>query len=80
MRKMFTGGFLPALFHLDEGRKHTMFKFQEIGQDLAYFKLWQGFYKRKVTAKKTWEVVVKIGSVLAIILSIIKLWETISKK
>lgn len=80
VRKMFTGGFLPALFHLDEGRTHTIFAFGEVGNDLAYFKLWQIYYKRKVTVKKVWEVVVKTGSVLAIILSLIKLWETVSKK
>jgi hypothetical protein len=80
VRKMFTGGFLPALFHLDEGRQHTIIAFQEIGEDLAYFKLWQDYYKRKVTAKKVWDFVVKVGSVLAIILSLIKLWETFFKK
>jgi hypothetical protein len=79
VRKMFTGGFLPALFHLDEGRKHRMFGFQEIGHDLAYFKLWQDYYKRKVTAQKVWDIIVKIGSVLAIGLSLIKLWETFQK-
>ena len=76
VRKMFTGGFLPALFHLYEGKKHTMFGFQEIGHDLAYFKLWQDYYKRKVTANKIWDVAIKVGSILAIVLSIIKLWET----
>ena len=75
VRKMFTGGFLPALFHLDEGRKHTMFGFKDIGHDLAYFKLWQNYYNCKVTTKKIWDVVVKVGSVLAIILSIIKFLE-----
>jgi len=80
VRKMFTGGFLPALFHLDEGKKNTIFEFQGVGHNLAYFKLWQDYYKRKMTAKKVWDTVVKVGSVLAIILSIIKLWETFSKK
>jgi hypothetical protein len=75
VRKMFTGGFLPALFHLDEVRKFTMSSFKDIGHDLAYFKLWQNYYKRKVIAKKIWDVVVKVGSVLAIILSIIKFLE-----
>lgn len=37
VRKMFTGGFLPALFHLDEGRSHTIFAFKEVGNDLAHF-------------------------------------------
>ena len=79
VRKMFTGGLLPALFHLDEGRSHTIFAFKEVGNDFAYFKLWQDYYKRKVTASKIWNFVIKIGSILAIILSIIKLWETIAK-
>jgi hypothetical protein len=78
VRKLFTGGLLPALFQLDEGRSHTIYAFKEVGNDLAYFKLWQDYYKRKVTASKIWNFVIKIGSILAIILSIIKLWETIA--
>lgn len=53
----------------------TTIYFQGIGHDLAYFKLWQNYYKRKVTVKRVWDAIVKVGSVLAIILSIIKLWE-----
>lgn len=79
VRKMFTGGFLPALFHLDEGRSHTIFDFAGVGHDLAYFKLWQVYYKRKITKQKIWEIVIKVGSLLGIILSIIKLWEVLSK-
>lgn len=77
VRKMFIGGFLPALFHLDEGRKHTIVDFEGVGHDLAYFKLWQSYYKRKVTAIKTWDIIIKVGSVLAIALSLLKLWETL---
>lgn len=80
VRKMVTGGFLLALFHIDEGRSHTIFAFKEGGNDLAYFKLWQEYYRRKVTATKIWNILIKIGSILAIILSIIKLWETLFKK
>jgi hypothetical protein len=79
VRKMFTGGFLPALFHLDEGRTHTIFDFGGIGQDLAYFKRWQIYYKRKVTKAKIWEIVIKSGSILAILLSLIKIKETFFK-
>jgi hypothetical protein len=80
VRKMFTGGFLPALFELDEGRKHTMFDFKQIGHDLAFFKLWQEYYKKRVTTKKIWTILTRVGSVLAIILSVIKLWETFLQK
>lgn len=77
VRKMFTGGFLPALFGLDETRKHTIFRFDDIGENWAYFQYWQKYYKRKITEEKIWDYIVKIGSILAIILSIIKFFETI---
>ncbi|MRT93128.1 hypothetical protein [Ancylomarina sp. 16SWW S1-10-2] len=53
------------------------FAFKEVGNDLAHLKLWQDYYRRKVTAKKIWNIVIKTGSILAIILSLIKLWETL---
>jgi len=76
-RKMFRGGFLPALFHLDNGKKHTIVMFEEAGDDMGYFKLWQEYHKRKITTKKAWNVIVKTGSVLAIILTVIKLIEVL---
>lgn len=78
VRKMFTGEFLPALFQLDESRRNTIHNFSAIGENWAYFKLWQKYYKRKVTKEKIWNLVVKTGSILAIILSIIKLLELIN--
>jgi hypothetical protein len=77
VRKMFTGGFLPALFHLDETRQHIITDLEGIGEDMAYFVLWQKYYRRKVTAAKVWDVVMKTGSILAIILSVMKVYETI---
>jgi len=73
VRKMFTGGFLPALFHLDEGRKHTIVDFSGVGKSYAIFKQWQKHYKHKITAALIWEVIIKIGSILGIVLSIIAL-------
>lgn len=78
VRKMFTGEFLPALFELDESRRNTIHNFSATGENWAYFKLWQKYYKRKVTKEKIWNLVVKTGSILAIILSIIKLLEFIN--
>ena len=76
VRKMFTGGFLPALFELDETREHKLIDFKAVGENWAYFTHWQTYYKRKVTLTKTLDIIIKSGSVLAIILSIIKLLET----
>ena len=75
VRKMFTGGFLPALFELDESRGHTIFDFPAIGENWAYFKYWQIYKKRKITKEKIWNVTVKVGGVLAIILSVLKFLE-----
>lgn len=74
-RKMFRGGFIPSLFYLDNSRERTTFDFKGTGESLAYFKLWQEYYKSKVTKETIWSYVIKIGSFLGIILAIIKLYE-----
>jgi len=79
VRKMFTGGFIPALFELDESREHVLFDFPAVGESWAYFNHWQTYQKRKITKEKIWNVVVKIGSVLAILLSFLKLIEFINQ-
>jgi len=78
VRKMFTGGLLPSIFELDEGRGYTIFDFKATGENWAYFNYWQKYYRQKVILNKVWEIVVKTGSILAIILTIIKLIETFS--
>lgn len=75
VRKMFRGGFIPALFHLDNGKDFKLFRFEEVGDDMGYFKLWQEYHRRKITAKRVWGIIVKTGSILAIILTVIKLVE-----
>ncbi|GGB70771.1 hypothetical protein GCM10007424_08440 [Flavobacterium suaedae] len=75
VRKMFTGGLLPALFGLDETRSHRFIDFEAVGENWAYFNYWQKYYRRKIIREKTWGYIIKLGSTLAIILSIIKLLE-----
>jgi len=77
VRKMFTGGFLPALFELDENRGHRLIDFNAVGDNWAYFSHWQTYQRRKIILTKIWDIVIKTGSILAILLSIIKLIETI---
>ena len=78
VRKGFTGGFLPSHFEMDESREHTIMRFEDVGEDWAYFYYWQKYYRRKITEEKIWEYIIKMGSILAIALSIIKLLETIN--
>jgi hypothetical protein len=80
VRKMFTGGFLPAVFQLDESRRHTFSDFEAAGENWAYFDHWQRLYKRKLFFKKCWENIIKIGSILGIALSILKLLEVFNGK
>ena len=75
VRKMFTGGLLPALFELDESRSHSIIDFPVVGNSWAYFNYWRKYQRRKITKEKIWDIVVKSGSVLAILLSILKFLE-----
>ncbi len=75
VRKMFIGGLLPAMFELSDDRSHTFIDFPGIGENWAYFKHWQKYYRRKITREKIWSIVLKSGSILAIFLSIIKVLE-----
>jgi hypothetical protein len=77
VRKMFTGGLLPAMFELDEGRGHRLCDFPGIGENWAYFNHWQIYYKRKVTREKIWDFIIKTGSILAFVLSFSKIIELI---
>lgn len=73
VRKMFNGGLLPTLFHLNDIREMTIGDFDAMGDNWAYFNHWQRRYKRTVTRAKVWNIVVGTGSILAFILSFIEL-------
>lgn len=75
VRKMFSGGFIPALFELDETRELQIFDFAAVGKDWAYFYMWRRLKKRKITISNVWTWIIKTGSILAIILTILKIIE-----
>ncbi len=79
VRKMFTGGLLLSHFELDESRGHTILDFPAVGENWAYFDYWQKYQKRKLTKEKIWGFTIKTGSLLAILLSIIKFIEYINQ-
>lgn len=79
VRKMFTGGLLPSTFGLNESRDYTIMDFKATGENWAYFDHWQKYQKHKITKAKIWDYTVKTGSILAIILSIIKFFELINQ-
>ena len=75
VRKMYIGGLLPCLFHLNNAKGHTITDFVGFGENWAYFNNWQHYYKRKVTKTKVWDYIVKSGGILAILLSLQKVYE-----
>jgi hypothetical protein len=70
VRKMFTGGFLPAMFQLDESSYQRLLDFPNVGVNWAFFDLWATLYKRKVRKIKVWQFILKFGSVLGILIAI----------
>jgi hypothetical protein len=78
VRLMFNGGFLPALFKIDGWTKeHSFLRFPEIGENWAYFDLWQKLERRKQQKQQIWDKIVKTGALLAYILTLVKLFEVL---
>lgn len=73
--KMLRGGMLPCHFKMNETREFTITDFEEYGKNWSVFEAWKKAEKRKVIRKTAWDITVKVGAVLAIGLSIIKLLE-----
>ena len=73
---MFDGGFLTALFRLDgTTHQHNLIDFKGLGENWAYFELWKKYERKKRFRKNIWNNLTKIGAVLAIILTIVKILE-----
>jgi len=71
---MFAGGLLPSLFKMDGWtRSADILDFKSIGEDWAYFEAWQKLERKHQRKKKAWDIVVKIGAVLAYLLAILKI-------
>lgn len=77
VRKGFIGGLIPSIFHLDDTNNYRLCDFPSVGENWAYFKLWAAYYKKKLKRKKAWDIITKIGSILAILLSLLKVWEIV---
>jgi hypothetical protein len=73
--KAVRGGMLMSHFNLSENREFTIMDFENYGTDWAYFEVWKKYESQKLTTKKIWEWLTKVGAILAIVLSVIKLLE-----
>jgi len=72
----FEGGFLPSIFRFDGfTREIEIVNFKQEGIEWAYFHIWQKYERRKMKRKNVWEHITKTGAVLAIALTLIKLYQ-----
>lgn len=71
---MFNGGLLPSLFRLNDNVKDfIIFDFKGVGKNWAQFEVWQKHERFRKKMKDGWDIAVKIGTILAYLLSILKL-------
>ena len=77
VRKMHSGGLLGSHFNLSEVRQFTIHRFEDFGENWAYFEVWAKREKNLRHRKLIWKRLVEIGAVLGIVLSVIKLVEVI---
>jgi len=75
VRKMHAGGMLGSHFNLSEARDFKILRFEDYGENWAYFEAWakrERFIRRR---KNVWKRIVEIGAVLGFILAAIHLYE-----
>lgn len=78
IRKAHSGGFLPSFFNLDESRGGGGFiNFEEVGRTWAYFEVWSRAERRKIFRRTFWDIAVKTGALLGVVLAIIKILEVL---
>lgn len=77
IRRVYNGGFLPTLFGLNNLSNLSILNLYEVGEIWTHFETWQRLYRRSQVKKRTWNIITKFGSLLAIALGVIKLLETV---
>jgi hypothetical protein len=76
VRLQWGGGMLPAHFRLDGStRRFNYFDPTNTGKEQAYFQYWQKLERKRRFRRITWDRITKVGAILAIILTIVKLFD-----
>jgi hypothetical protein len=76
VRKMHSGGMLGSHFNLSEAREFTIIRFEDYGENWAYFEAWskrERFIRRR---KNIWKRIVEIGALLGFFLTAVHIYET----
>lgn len=74
VRKMHSGGLLGSHFNLSETRQLTIIRFQDYGENWAYFEVWAKRERIIRRRKNIWKRVVEVGALLGFLLTAIHIY------
>lgn len=69
VRKMHSGGMLGSHFNLSEARKFTILRFEDYGENWAYFEIWAKRERGVRIRKLIWKRIVEFGAILGLVLA-----------
>lgn len=76
---MHSGGMLGSHFNLSETRSFNIIRFEDYGENWAYFEIWAERERKIRLRKMLWRRLVELGAILGFILAGIHLYEVFSK-
>ncbi len=76
VRKMHSGGMLPSHFNLSEARSFSIIRYEDYGENWAYFEMWAKRERVLRRRKCVWKRIVEVGALLGFLLTVIHIYET----
>jgi hypothetical protein len=75
VRKMHSGGMLGSHFNLSEAREFTILRFEEYGENWAYFEVWAKRERYLRIRKLIWKRIVEFGAILGFVLAAFNIYK-----
>jgi hypothetical protein len=75
VRKMHSGGMLGSHFNLSEVREFTILRFEEYGENWAYFEVWAKRERNLRMRKLIWKRIVEFGAILGFVLVVFNIYK-----
>lgn len=76
VRKMHSGGMLGSHFNLSEVREFTILRFEDYGENWAYFEVWAKRERYLRIRKLIWKRIVEFGAILGFVLAAFNIYKT----
>ena len=75
VRKMHSDGMLGSHFNLSEVREFTILRFEDYGENWAYFEVWAKREKALRIRKLIWKRIVEFGAILGFVLAAFNIYK-----